>query len=231
MPGYPYWRLSQVTVGRWGKNLAIRFPSEVAKKAGLSDGERVEIEARDGDIVIRRPSARRRKAALAAAEEIIAEGRRHPLDSEGDPCPDRRGPPRVSLVIDASLTVAWLFADERADAPQAILRRVAAEGALVPSLWRLEVANVLRNAVRQKRSDLGYATRCLERLGRLEIVVDPETDSHAWGRTRQLSAEHDLTVYDAAYLELAIRRRRPLASRDGALIKAGRSVGLDVLGD
>jgi antitoxin component of MazEF toxin-antitoxin module len=40
MPGYPYWRLSQVTVGRWGKNLAIRFPSEVAKKAGLSDGER-----------------------------------------------------------------------------------------------------------------------------------------------------------------------------------------------
>jgi antitoxin component of MazEF toxin-antitoxin module len=72
--------MSQVTVGRWGKNLAVRVPREVAKEAGLSDGERVEIEARDGDIVIRRPSARRRKAALAAAEEIIAESLRHPLD-------------------------------------------------------------------------------------------------------------------------------------------------------
>jgi predicted nucleic acid-binding protein len=137
----------------------------------------------------------------------------------------------VSLVIDASPTVAWLFSGERAEAPQAILRRVAAEGALVPSLWRLEVANMLRNAVRRKRCDLGYATRCLERLGRLEIVVDAETDRHAWGRTRQLSLEHDLTAYDAAYLELAIRRRKPLASRDSALIKAGRSAGLDVLGD
>ena len=62
-------------------------------------------------------------------------------------------------------------------------------------------------------------------------MVDPETDAQAWGRTRQLSIEHDLTSYDAAYLELALRRRRPLASRDAALVKAGRSAGLDVLGD
>jgi len=136
----------------------------------------------------------------------------------------------VSLVIDASLTVAWLFSGERSDTVQAILRRVAAEGALVPSLWRLEVANVLRNALRRKRCDIGYATRRLERLGRLQIVVDPETDHRAWGRTRQLSIEHDLTVYDAAYLELGIRRRRPLAPRDAALIKAARGAGLDVLG-
>jgi predicted nucleic acid-binding protein len=137
----------------------------------------------------------------------------------------------MSLVIDASMTVAWLFSDERSEAPQAVLRRVAAEGALVPSLWRLEIANVLRNAVRRKRCDTGYATRCLQRLGRLQIIVDPETDAQAWGRTRQLSTEHDLTVYDAAYLELAVRRRRPLASCDAALIKAGRKTGLDVLGN
>jgi predicted nucleic acid-binding protein len=136
----------------------------------------------------------------------------------------------MSLVVDASMAVAWLFSDERSEAPQAILRRVATEGALVPSLWRLEVAHVLRNAVRQKRCDTGYATRCLQRLGRLPIVVDPETDTHAWGRTRQLSAEHDLTVYDAAYLELALRRRLPLASRDAALIEAARKAGLDVPG-
>jgi predicted nucleic acid-binding protein len=136
----------------------------------------------------------------------------------------------MSLVVDASMAVAWLFSDERSEAPQAILRRVATEGALVPSLWRLEVANVLRNAVRQKRCDTGYATRCLQRLGRLPIVVDSETDTHAWDRARQLSAEHDLTVYDAAYLELALRRRLPLASRDAALIEAARKAGLDVPG-
>jgi predicted nucleic acid-binding protein len=137
----------------------------------------------------------------------------------------------MNIVVDASMAVAWLFYDERTEAPQAILRRVAVEGALVPSLWRLEVANVLRSAVRRKRCDSGYATRCLQRLGRLSIVVDQETDAHAWGRTRQLSTEHDLTAYDAAYLELALRRHRPLASCDSALIAAGRKAGLDVLGD
>lgn len=136
----------------------------------------------------------------------------------------------MSLVVDASMTVAWLFSNERSETPQTVLRRVATEGALVPSLWRLEIANVLRNAVRRKRCDMGYATRCLQRLGRLQIIVDPETDMQAWGRTRQLSIEHELSVYDAAYLELAARRRRPLASCDAALIKAGRKIGLDVLG-
>lgn len=137
----------------------------------------------------------------------------------------------MSLIIDASMAVAWLFSDERSEAPQVILRRVAADGALVPSLWRLEVANVLRNAVRRKRCDSGYATRCLRRLGQLQIVVDSETDAQAWGRTRDLSIEHDLTVHDAAYLELAIRRRRPLATCDMALVEAGRKAGLDVLGN
>jgi predicted nucleic acid-binding protein len=135
----------------------------------------------------------------------------------------------MSLIVDASMTVAWLFSNERTETPQAVLRRVATDGALVPSLWRLEIANVLRNAVRRKRCDEGYATRCLQRLGRLQIIVDLDTDMQAWGRTRQLSIEHDLSVYDAAYLELAVRRRRPLASCDAALIKAGRKSGLDVL--
>ncbi|HXQ53424.1 MAG TPA: AbrB/MazE/SpoVT family DNA-binding domain-containing protein [Stellaceae bacterium] len=71
--------MSEAIVGRWGKNLAIRVPSEIAKAAGLSEGERVEIETHDGDILIRRPAARARAAAVAAAEEIIAERRRHPL--------------------------------------------------------------------------------------------------------------------------------------------------------
>ena len=103
---------------------------------------------------------------------------------------------------------------------RAVLRRVATEGALVPSTWRLEVANVLRNAVRRGRCHAGYAERSLRRLGRLRISVDTETDRHAWGATRELSREHNLALYDAAYLELAVRRRQALASQDAALLKA-----------
>jgi len=71
--------MSQVTVGRWGKNLAVRVPLEIAKASGLSEGERVQIEAHDGDIVIRRPVARARADAGAAAEEIIGESRSYSL--------------------------------------------------------------------------------------------------------------------------------------------------------
>jgi antitoxin MazE len=69
--------MAEVTVGRWGKNLAVRVPSEIAKATGLSEGEPVEIEAYDGDIVIRRPAARMRADAEAAAEEIIDESRNY----------------------------------------------------------------------------------------------------------------------------------------------------------
>jgi antitoxin MazE len=68
-------------IGKWGKNLAIRVPMEIARAAGLTDGEKVEVETQDGDIVVRRQDARARarQDAEAAAEEIIAESRRHSL--------------------------------------------------------------------------------------------------------------------------------------------------------
>jgi antitoxin component of MazEF toxin-antitoxin module len=73
--------MSHSVVGKWGKNLAIRVPMEVARAAGLTDGEKVEVEMQDGDIVVRRRQARdrARQDAEAAAEEIIAESRRHSL--------------------------------------------------------------------------------------------------------------------------------------------------------
>jgi antitoxin MazE len=73
--------MSQATVGRWGKNLAIRIPVGIAKAAGLSDGERVEIDMQDGDLVVRRPEARERARsdAEAAAAEIMAESKRYTL--------------------------------------------------------------------------------------------------------------------------------------------------------
>src|SRR5579862_8740932 len=112
----------------------------------------------------------------------------------------------MSVVVDASMAIAWLFDDERTAAAHGVMRRVVAEGAVVPTLWRLEVANVLRNAVRRGRCDKAYVDRSLTRLGRLAIHSDEDTDRQAWGATRQLSREEGLSLYDAAYLELALRK-------------------------
>ena len=73
--------MSHSVVGKWGKNLAIRVPMEIARAAGLTDGEKVEVETQDGDIVVRQRDARARarQDAEAAAGEIIAESRRHSL--------------------------------------------------------------------------------------------------------------------------------------------------------
>jgi predicted nucleic acid-binding protein len=136
----------------------------------------------------------------------------------------------VSLVIDASMTIAWLFRSQPSERSRSVLRRVVTEGATAPSIWRLEVANVLRTSVRRGHCTEEYAEGCLRRLGKLRIAVDPETDRNAWGATRELSRAHNLTLYDAAYLELAVRLRQPVASLDIALLNAARAAGLESLG-
>jgi predicted nucleic acid-binding protein len=126
----------------------------------------------------------------------------------------------MRVVVDASMTITWLFDDERTPTAHAVMQRVVAQGAFVPTLWRIEVADVLRNAVRRGRCDEAYVDLSLERLGRLAIQSDEDTDRHAWGFTRTLSRKEHLTLDDAAYLELAIRKRAPLASCDAALLAA-----------
>lgn len=135
----------------------------------------------------------------------------------------------MTVVLDASMTINWLFKDERTPAAHEVMKRVVADGAVVPSLWRLEVANMLRNAIRRRRCDEDYVARSLSRLERFRITIDDETDRHAWAETRMLSREEDLTVYDAAYLELALRRGLPLASRDRDLIAAAERRSIVVL--
>ena len=127
------------------------------------------------------------------------------------------------------MTISWLFADESTEAVQGVMARVAEAGAMVPSLWRLEVANVLRGAIRRGRCDEAFADASLARLRRMPIAIDDETDLHAWGRTRDIAHVEDLTVYDAAYLELAMRLGVGVASNDAALIAAARRNGVEVI--
>lgn len=133
------------------------------------------------------------------------------------------------IVLDASMTIAWLFEDERTEAAEEVETRVAVDGAITPSLWRLEIANMLRMAVRRGRCDEDFVDDSLAFLDRFGIEVDGETDRHAWTATRTLSREQGLTVYDAAYLELAVRRGLPLASCDQALIAAARRLSIETL--
>ncbi len=135
----------------------------------------------------------------------------------------------MSLVLDASMAIASLFVEEQTDAVREVVRRIAAQGAVVPSIWRLEVANALSISVRRGRCDEAHFANSLARLGRLPIITDDQTDRNAWGQTLKLARERRLTVYDAAYLELAIRRSLPLATGDRELIAAGRRLGVAVL--
>jgi predicted nucleic acid-binding protein len=135
----------------------------------------------------------------------------------------------VSAVLDSSATVAWLHGDERTPAIEAVFDRVAEQGALVPSLWYLEVANSLTVAVRRGRISSTERADALADLAQLDIAVDDETEQHAWKATTQLADLHGLSVYDAAYLELAQRKRLPLVTLDKALRRAAQVAGIEVL--
>lgn len=136
----------------------------------------------------------------------------------------------MSLVLDASLTLGWYFEDERTAAGDAVLEKVTEGGAAVPALWRYEVANGLQMAVRRKRIDALYRDASLAELRLLPITADRAGDDLAWTATLALADRFRLTVYDAAYLELAHRRHLPLASADRALRTAARALKVELAG-
>ncbi len=135
----------------------------------------------------------------------------------------------MSLVIDSSAILAWVHGDERTPEIEAVFDRVVEEGAVVPNLWHLEVANSLTVAIRRKRVSRAFRDDVLKDLADLTISADSDTAANAWGATVRLADIYGLTVYDAAYMELAQRLRLPLATLDRDLAKAARAAGIDVL--
>ena len=136
----------------------------------------------------------------------------------------------MTLVLDSSVTLAWVHNEEATPAILSVLDRVIASGAWVPSLWRIEVANVLEMSVRRNRMDPELRNKALANLSLLPILLDPETDRQAWGATSLLATCHRLTVYDACYLELAQRRGLPLATLDEQLRAAANAEKIELLG-
>ena len=136
----------------------------------------------------------------------------------------------MSLVLDSSATLAWIYTHEVTEGVRELFDTVADAGAFVPALWRLEVANSLTIAVRRGRIDVEFRRAALDDLALLDITTDNQTDTHAWTETLQLADLFRLTLYDAAYLELAHRRGVPLATLDEDLSAAALALGLHVLG-
>ena len=129
-----------------------------------------------------------------------------------------------ALVIDSSAALSWCFEDEASPESDALFEQVRDQGAIVPGLWHLEVANVLLQAERRGRITTGDVALRLELIADLPITTDNETTARAWREILALARAEGLTSYDATYLELAIRRGFPLMTKDAALITAaGRS--------
>jgi predicted nucleic acid-binding protein len=136
----------------------------------------------------------------------------------------------VSFVLDSSVALTWCFEDERTPATEALLKRVVEAGAIVPVLWPLEVLNALAMAERRKRVDRDTRHRLAGLLRDLPIRVDIDSAAMACTDTAALAERHQLTLYDASYLEVARRLSLPLGTLDGALRKAAEELHLPLLG-
>jgi predicted nucleic acid-binding protein len=134
----------------------------------------------------------------------------------------------MPFVLDASIALAWAFADEDDLRAAAALARIRSDEALVPSIWWFEIRNAL--VVNERRGRLMEADTAsfLRTLSRLAVTIDRQPGE---AEVLTLARRHRLSVYDAAYLELAQRDSIPLATLDRELIGAARTERVPLIGE
>jgi predicted nucleic acid-binding protein len=138
----------------------------------------------------------------------------------------------VSFVLDNSVTMRWLLNDGRAqDANYAekVLLTLKNTDAVVPSLWALEVANVVAKIEAKGMLTAAITQSFVSTLNLLNIITDKTTSDRALGEVLNLARRYKLSAYDAAYLELAIRSNLALATLDADLTKAAKKAGVVIL--
>lgn len=133
----------------------------------------------------------------------------------------------MAFVLDCSVTMAWVFPDEATDATDRLRGSLVEGRAFVPSLWPVEVGNALLTATRRGRIRVDEWTEIRADLEALPIEIEPVTTSRVWGVSLELAQAHQLSVYDAMYLELALRLQLPLATLDRALRNVAQAVGIE----
>jgi predicted nucleic acid-binding protein len=135
----------------------------------------------------------------------------------------------VSIVLDTSATLAFILEDERSLASMTLFKSISRLGASVPNLWPYEVANSLTYAMRRGRISMDTRSAALMNLTKLAITIDTCDLDGIWLATVALADLYQLTIYDAAYLELAQRKRVPLATLDDALTRACKASGVTLI--
>ena len=135
-----------------------------------------------------------------------------------------------AFVLDSSVALAWLLPRQQTAATKVLLDQATEYGALTTALWPIEVANVLLIYERRKQLTAAERIGAIGFYADLPIETDAQTADRASGTTFELALAHKLTIYDAGYLELALRSGLPLATLDQALGKAASSLGVSVLG-
>ena len=133
------------------------------------------------------------------------------------------------LVLDASVALSWFLDDETAEDAWTVLDLVTREGAAVPVIWRFELANGMLMAERRRRMTANERASALTQLAGLPITVDRLGPAQAWRATVDFASRCRLTVYDAAYVEAAIRLEVPLATFDSAMRAAAASLSVPLL--
>jgi predicted nucleic acid-binding protein len=132
----------------------------------------------------------------------------------------------VSFVLDASVAACWALDDEHHPIADAAIDRTRSEGMIVPSLWWFEMRNLLIVAERRKRSTVDKTNAFLDQLKRLDLFIDRSPGEE---KIFHLARQHALTIYDASYLELAIRAAVPLATLDRKLAVAAQHEAVSLI--
>ena len=134
------------------------------------------------------------------------------------------------MVLDASVAVAWCFEDESTGFTEGVLDLLSTgTEVLTPAIWPFEVANALLVAERRKRITVAQVTALLQRMAGLRISVDPIQSGRAFNQILSVARQNNLTEYDAAYIELALREGFPLATLDDKLRQAATRVGISLV--
>ena len=134
----------------------------------------------------------------------------------------------MAFVLDCSVAMSWCFADEGDDYTDGVLNRLRSESAVVPTIWALEVANVLLVGERRNRLTEAQSAHFLKLLDDLPIRPD-DPGAAKIAQVVSVGRVHRVSAYDAAYLEVAARLGLPLATRDSGLAVAAAALGIMVL--
>jgi predicted nucleic acid-binding protein len=135
----------------------------------------------------------------------------------------------VSFVLDNSVTMHWFFGDGSVrdmDYATAVLNAMASSTVLVPGIWALKVANVLARSEAKALASEARSEAFVGMLRRMDIAADRETNSRALSDTLHVARHDQLSSYDAAYLELALRTALPIATLDEELLRAAERAGV-----